>query len=80
MEIFSELGLTIKDYLCIPVDVWREIIKDYKAKYSKENLYPDLNPIKIGVKKRVVPVAVEVDPLEAGVKDLLDDNVKIVED
>ena len=81
MEIFNELGISLTDYICIPVEVWREIIKDYKSKYSKDNLYPDLNPIEIGVKKRIIPTddGKNEDPLVAGVKELVD-NVKILED
>ncbi len=81
MEIFNELGIGLTDYICIPVEVWREIITDYKSKYSPNNRYPSLKEINIGVKKRIIPTAEEEkeDPMVAGVKELVD-NVRILED
>ncbi|MCR5647274.1 MAG: DNA polymerase III subunit gamma/tau [Acholeplasmatales bacterium] len=85
IEIFSEYNINIKDYVCIPRDIWSVVKEDFRSKYSPLNPKPLLNPIKIGVKRRVVPQVTErtVSPEEKLVndaKELIGDDLKILEE
>ena len=86
VEIFSEYGINIRDYVCIPRDVWDVIKKDFKAKYSLANPTPSLNSIRIGVKRRIVPTVQEQiksnpdQKLIDDAKELIGDELKIVEE
>ena len=56
IEVFSDVGVSIKDYICVPASVWAQIMTDYKSKYNKiDNPKPKLLDIRIGVKRRIVP-------------------------
>jgi len=85
IEIFSEYNINIKDYVCIPRHIWATVKEDFKSKYSALNPKPLLNPIRIGVKRRVVPQVTErtVSPEEKLVndaKELIGDDLKILEE
>lgn len=86
IEIFSEYGINIRDYVCIPRDVWDVIKKDFRAKYSLANPTPSLESVRIGVKRRVVPTIQEQansnpdQKLINDAKELIGDELKIVEE
>lgn len=84
IEIFANEGIEIKDYICVPQGVWSKIAKDYKSKYAKGDTKPQLSPIRIGIKKRVVPDTMPISEDEKILNDVLsyfDDNqLKITED
>ncbi|MBR6072097.1 MAG: DNA polymerase III subunit gamma/tau [Acholeplasmatales bacterium] len=83
MEVLSEYSDTLNDYICITHDTWSKIALDYKNKYSKDNLKPKLENIRINVKRRVVPTTIvknEEDTLIDAAKELLGDNIEIMED
>ena len=82
MEVIGEFSDTIKDYICIPHELWNKIALDYKNKYSKDNTKPALENIRIGVKKRVIPQMVKSDEdiLIENAKELLGDNIEIMEE
>ncbi|MGM9969705.1 MAG: DNA polymerase III subunit gamma/tau [Anaeroplasma sp.] len=84
MEIFNEFNLNIKDYICIPKAIWSKIITDYKSKYSSSNPKPKLEPINIGVKKRIIPSSTNIskeDSITNKVLEYFEDNIlKITED
>ena len=85
IEIFSEYNINIKDYVCIPRHIWATVKDDFRSKYSASNPKPLLNPIRIGVKRRVIPQVTErtVSPEEKLVndaKELIGDDLKILEE
>jgi DNA polymerase-3 subunit gamma/tau len=81
IEIFNEYNLNIKDYICVPRNVWSKIKADYGAKFRSGIEKPTLNEIEIGVLKRVVPTKKkEKDPLVEMSLDLFGEEIKIVED
>ena len=84
IEILNEYGLNIKDYICLPSSAWRRIVADVKAKASPNNPRPVLDEFPIGVVKRTVPKAKNLNPetnLVNQVLEYFDDNeLKIVED
>ena len=85
IEILREYDIKINDYVCIPREVWSSIRLDFKSKYSQQNPKPKLNPIRIGVKRRVIPQVTErqinpEDKLENDAKDLIGEDLKIVEE
>ena len=85
VEIFAEYNINIKDYICIPRDVWSVIKEDFKSKYSSLNPKPLLNPVKIGVKRRVIPAVTErkvspEDELVNNAKELIGDDLNILEE
>ena len=82
IEIFNEFNLNIKDYICVPTAVWSKIIADYRAKYNPvTNPHPQLDDIKIGIKRRIVPTRRNnEDEIIEQVKDLFDDDVLKVEE
>ena len=56
IEVFADVGVSIKDYICVPSSVWSQIMADYKSKYNKiDNPKPKLADIRIGVKRRIIP-------------------------
>ena len=83
IEVFNEFGLNIKDFICLPPDVWKRIKQDYTAKY-KENKKPELEDFKTGVKKRLIKSTKTYDTEEKFINDALeyfDENeLKIVEE
>ncbi|MCR5231796.1 MAG: hypothetical protein K6B64_04030, partial [Acholeplasmatales bacterium] len=85
IEIFNEFGLNIKDYICLPQNVWKQIALDYKSKYnSQTNPKPTLEEFKTGVKRRITPKAMVLDDDNKFVNDALEffekDELKIVEE
>ena len=85
IEIFSEYNINIKDYVCIPRSIWSTIKEDFKSKYSPSNPKPSLNPIRIGVKRRVKPAVTErkvseEEKLVNDAKKLIGDDLKIMEE
>lgn len=56
IAIINKYNANLNDYICIPKAIWNKIKIDYLAKY-KENPIVKLNPLKIGVLRRVVPVS-----------------------
>ncbi len=83
IEVFNDVGVSIKDYICVPSSVWSQIIKDYKSKYNKvTNPKPKLNDIRIGVKRRVVPKEVKKEETdEDKISSLFEENtLKIMEE
>ena len=85
VDIFAEYNINVKDYVCIPRDIWSVIKEDFKSKYSSINPKPSLNPIRIGVKRRVIPTITErkVSPEEKLVndaKELIGDDLNILEE
>lgn len=81
IEIFNEYSLNIKDYICVPRNVWSKIKTDYMAKFRSGIEKPTLNEIEIGVLKRVTPTTKsEKDPLVEMTMDLFGEEIKIVED
>ena len=85
IEIFNEFGLNIKDYICVPQNVWKQIRTDYRSKYdSQTNPKPILEDFKTGVKRRVTPKALVLDDDSKFVNDALEffekDEIKIVEE
>ena len=83
IEVFSDAGVAIKDYICLPSTVWSQIIKDYKSKYNKvSNPNPKLDDIRIGVKRRVEPKnEAKEETIEDKISSLFDENtLKITED
>lgn len=85
IEIIKEYVININDYVCIPREVWSEIKLDFKSKYSSLNPKPLLNPIRIGVKRRVIPqvterVQTEEEKLVDSAKELIGDDLNILEE
>ena len=83
IEVFNDVGVSIKDYICVPANIWQQIIKDYKSKYNKvSNPQPKLNDIRIGVKRRIVPTTeTKVETNEDKLKTLFEENtLKIMEE
>ena len=83
IEIFNDLNIDIKDYICLPKQVCAKILADYKKKYDPiDNPKPSLDEFNLGIKKRVSPVNVEVkkDEDEQNLIDLFDNNLKIMEE
>ena len=61
------------------------IKEDFKKKYSPLNPKPLLNPVKIGVKRRVIPAVTErkispEDELVNNAKELIGDDLNILEE
>lgn len=83
IEIFNDLNIDIKDYICLPKQICAKILADYKSKYDPiNNPKPSLDEFSLGIKKRVNPVTVEVkkDDDEQNLIDLFDDSLKIMEE
>lgn len=83
IEMFSELGLNIKDYICLPKQTWQKILADWKSKYNEANPQPQLEEFSINVKKRVIPQIIEennVDEELEKINELFGDDIKITED
>ncbi|MBO5711361.1 MAG: DNA polymerase III subunit gamma/tau [Acholeplasmatales bacterium] len=81
IEIFNEYNLNIKDYICVPRNIWSKIKADYLAKFRSGIEKPELNEIEIGVLKRIIPTKKkEKDPLVEMSLDLFGEEIKIVED
>ena len=83
IEIFNDLNIDIKDYICLPRQICAKILADYKNKYDPiNNPKPILDDFNLGIKKRVCPKNVETkkDDVEQNLIDLFDDNIKIVEE
>ena len=84
VEMFSELGLNIKDYICLPKAVWQRILADWKSKYNESNLTPSLEEFSINVKKRIIPQMEEnkeeKDEELEKINELFGDDIKILEE
>ncbi len=82
MEVINEYNPNIKDYICVTHDSWNKIARDYKEKYSPNNLRPELKEIRLGVKKRIIPQAQKSDDeiLIDDAKSLLGENIEILEE
>jgi len=82
MEVINEYNPNIKDYICVTHDSWNKIARDYKEKYSYNNLRPELKEIRLGVKKRIIPQAQKSDDeiLIDDAKSLLGENIEILEE
>ena len=54
IEIFNDLDINIKDYICLPKQVCAKILADYKNKYDPiNNPKPSLDEFNLGIKKQV---------------------------
>ena len=82
IEVLNDYNPDIKDYICITHDSWAKILDDYKSKYSQENPKPKLNEIRLEIKRRIVPKMEqsEDDKLVEKTKELLGENIEILED
>ena len=83
IEMFNELGLNIKDYICLPKQVWQKILADWKSKYSESNPTPSLDEFSINVKKRVIPTIIEEEKHDEElekINELFGDEIKILEE
>ena len=83
IEVFSDVGVSIKDYICVPESVWSKIMADYKSKYNKvTNPKPKLLDIRIGVKKRIIPKEIKKEETDEDiVSSLFEENtLKITEE
>lgn len=84
MEIINNYNSNIKDYICLPKNVWNKIKVDFSKKYNPANPKVELDPISIGVKKRVEPTVVKKDDFEEikeKVLECFDENIlEIVEE
>ena len=84
IEMFSELGLNIKDYICLPKQTWQHILADWKSKYNENNLTPSLDEFSINVKKRIIPQMkeeiIKKDEELEKINELFGENIKITED
>ncbi len=83
IEMFSELGLEIKDYICLPKQTWQKILADWKSKYSDSNPTPILEDFAINVKKRVIPSIkeeIKKDEEFEKINELFGDDIKILEE
>lgn len=85
MEIFKEMDLNIRDYICIPLAIWNKIRKEFSEQYkqTKSNEI-ELEEFPLGIKKRVIPASFEVeqkDMVLEKVKEYFEnENLKILED
>ena len=83
IEIMNEYDINIKDYICIPREAWNILKEDFRRKYSPSNPKPKLDPIRIGVKKRIMPKNEDIkkeDPLVENAKNLLGDDLVEIEE
>lgn len=84
MEIINNYNPNIKDYICIPKNIWNKIRMDFSKKYSPENPKVILDKIAIGVKKRIEPTGIvkdDFDKIKEKVLECFDENIiEIVEE
>ncbi len=84
IEMFNDLGLDIKDYICLPKQTWQKILSDWKSKYNENNLTPSLEEFSINVKKRVIPQVLpeetKKDEELEKINELFGDEIKILEE
>lgn len=83
MDLINKDSIIAKDYICLPVQIWEAISKDYKMQYAQnKEVKPVLKPIDILVKMHEIPNgAQEIDPLVNEAYDLFDEKiVKIKEE
>ncbi len=82
IEILNEYDLNIKDYICIPKEVWSKIKVDYMNKYKKGGEIK-LDPVRTNVKRRKVPevkIESEEDKIINSTKEFFDNDDLIVEE
>lgn len=85
MEIFKEMDLNIRDYICIPLSIWNKIRKEFSEQYklTKSNEI-ELEEFPLGIKKRVIPASFEVEQkalvLEKVKEYFENENLKILEE
>ena len=83
MEILNQYLQELKDYICLPKCIWNKIKADFSSKYNPANPVVKLEPITIGVKKRVEPNVIKIDDFEKlkqEVSECFDDDILIVEE
>ena len=82
IEILTEYNLDIKDYICIPKEVWSKIKVDYMSKYKKGGEIK-LDPVRTYVKRRRIPevkIESEEDKMINSAKEFFENDDLIVEE
>ncbi len=82
IEILNEYNLDIKDYICVPKEVWSKIKVDYASKYKKGGEII-LNPVRTNVKRRRIPevkIESEEDKMINSAKEFFENDDLIVEE
>ena len=82
IEILNEYNLDIKDYICIPKEIWSKIKVDYMNKYKKGGDIK-LDPVRTNVKRRRIPevkIESEEDKMINSAKEFFENDDLIVEE
>ena len=82
IEILNEYTLDIKDYICIPKEIWSKIKVDYMNKYKKGGDIK-LDPVRTNVKRRRIPevrIESEEDKMINSAKEFFENDDLIVEE